>query len=182
MLALMQRALRAADRREEVTRARHAGMIVGDDTRFVGSQDFGSEPFLIRIGRECLITDGVRFITHDGGIQVPYIRAGKPAKDVYGRKSTFGSIIIGDGCFIGTGAIILAGTEIGDHSIVGAGSVVKGSFGGGSVIAGMPARAVGTVDDYFAKNEPRVVTFDGSESQRRRAAIIRESGTGTDAG
>ena len=49
---------------------------------------------------------------------------------------------IGKSCFIGAGARILAGTELGDHCVVGANSVVRGKFPAGSVIGGIPARAL----------------------------------------
>lgn len=43
-------------------------------------------------------------------------------KDEY--KSS--SIIIGDGCWIGAGAIILKGSQIGKHCVIGAGCVIQG--------------------------------------------------------
>lgn len=49
---------------------------------------------------------------------------------------------IGDNCFLGYGAVIMAGTVLGDQVIVGANSVVKGKFASGSVIVGAPARVV----------------------------------------
>ena len=49
---------------------------------------------------------------------------------------------IGDGCFIGFGAIIQAGTTLGRHCIVGANAVVRGEFPDYSVIAGVPARII----------------------------------------
>ena len=51
-------------------------------------------------------------------------------------------IVIGPDCWIGRGAILLAGTRLGRGVIVGAHSVVRGSFPDNAVIAGAPARAV----------------------------------------
>lgn len=174
VLATVPRGLNAIVRRHELARARKQGMRVGTNTRFVGTQYFGTEPFLISIGRECLITDRVTFITHDGGIQVPFIHNGLAATAVYSRKSIFGRVTVGDNCFIGVGTILLAGTEIGANSIVGAGSIVRGRFEPGSVIAGNPARAVSTVEHYFNKNAPGVIDFSGEETAGRRAEIIIE--------
>lgn len=49
---------------------------------------------------------------------------------------------IGKYCFIGTGAVILPGTILGDNVIVGANSTVKGVFNDGLIIAGSPAKIV----------------------------------------
>lgn len=51
---------------------------------------------------------------------------------------------IGKGCFIGYGAAIQAGTVLGKHCIVGANSVVRGSFPDYCVIVGAPAKVVKT--------------------------------------
>ncbi len=52
-------------------------------------------------------------------------------------------IDIGPDCWLGRGATILAGTQLGEGCIVGAHSVVRGTFAPYSVIAGSPARVVG---------------------------------------
>lgn len=49
---------------------------------------------------------------------------------------------IGERCWIGGGAIILAGVSIGDDAIVGAGSVVTKSVPAGATVVGNPARPV----------------------------------------
>ncbi len=49
---------------------------------------------------------------------------------------------IGDSSFLGAGAVVLPGTKIGKGCIVGANSVVKGSFAANSVIVGSPAKVV----------------------------------------
>jgi acetyltransferase-like isoleucine patch superfamily enzyme len=56
--------------------------------------------------------------------------------------STGHDIRIGSGCFIGSGAIILANVEVGDHSIIGANTVVTASVPAHSFVAGAPGRVV----------------------------------------
>lgn len=50
--------------------------------------------------------------------------------------------VIGENCFIGYGAVIKPGTQLGKHCIIGANSSVKGIFPDYSVIAGNPARVI----------------------------------------
>lgn len=58
-------------------------------------------------------------------------------------------IRIGNGCWIGTGAVILGGTEIGELSVVAAGAVVKGRFPDRSLIGGIPAKIIKTFPSNF---------------------------------
>ena len=62
------------------------------------------------------------------------------------RQLSFAPVEIGDYCFIGTGAKILPGSSIGHHSVVGANSVVKGTFPPYSMIVGVPGRIIKTYD------------------------------------
>lgn len=49
---------------------------------------------------------------------------------------------IGNYCFIGYGAVLLAGTILGENCVIGANSVVRGVFPENSVIVGNPAKIV----------------------------------------
>jgi acetyltransferase-like isoleucine patch superfamily enzyme len=54
---------------------------------------------------------------------------------------TKGDIIIGKDCWVGANSIILSGVQLGDRTVVAAGSVVTKSFVHGSVlIGGVPAK------------------------------------------
>ena len=53
-----------------------------------------------------------------------------------------GAVIVGDFCFIGSGAKIFAGTTLGKQCIVGANAVVRGVFPDYCVIAGVPAKII----------------------------------------
>ena len=49
---------------------------------------------------------------------------------------------IGDGCFIGYGAIILSGVVIGNNSVIAAGAVVTKNIEPNSIVAGNPAKII----------------------------------------
>lgn len=53
---------------------------------------------------------------------------------------------IGNGCFIGFGTAIQAGTVLGKHCIIGSNAVVKGTFPDNCVIVGAPARIIKQFD------------------------------------
>ena len=53
---------------------------------------------------------------------------------------------IGKKAWIGTGAAILAGVTIGDHAVVGAGSVVTKDVAANTIVAGNPARFIKNVE------------------------------------
>lgn len=59
---------------------------------------------------------------------------------------TFAQTTIGENCFLGAGARVLAGTRLGKHCVVGANAVVRGEFPEFSVIAGNPGRVVKRYD------------------------------------
>lgn len=52
------------------------------------------------------------------------------------------SVFIGENCLIGMNSVILPGTRMGKHCIVGALSVVSGNFPDYSLIVGAPARII----------------------------------------
>ncbi len=64
------------------------------------------------------------------------------SKSVMEQEYLYADTVIGDGCFLGYGVVILKGTVLGKHCVVGANSVVRGHFPDYCVIAGAPAKIV----------------------------------------
>jgi hypothetical protein len=61
-------------------------------------------------------------------------------------------VIIGDNCWLATNSVILPGVELGEHTIVAAGCVVNRSFPkGNQVLAGVPAKIVKKLDNYYCE-------------------------------
>lgn len=63
-------------------------------------------------------------------------------KSVINQEHIIKNTVINEGCFIGYGAIIQAGTVLGKHCVVGAGAVVRGTFPDYSVIVGVPGKMI----------------------------------------
>jgi acetyltransferase-like isoleucine patch superfamily enzyme len=62
-------------------------------------------------------------------------------------------VYIGKNVFVGLNVIILKGAEIGDNSIIAAGSVVKGKIPANSLAAGVPAKVHRTFEHHVNKSE-----------------------------
>ena len=125
-----------------VSYARKIGVTVGERCR-IHTRNFGSEPFLIKLGNDILIAPGVNFITHDG--------AGIVTHDDKGRRYYYAPIYVGNNVMIGLNSIILAGVKIDDNVIIAAGSVVTHSIPANSIVGGVPARIIGNYTDFKAR-------------------------------
>lgn len=130
---------------------RSLGGKIGNKTRIIGTFSLGSEPYLIEIGDDCLISDHVVFHTHDGGVKV-LNGAGFFENE---RMDKMARIRIGDNCFIGSGARIMGGVVIGNNCIVGAQSIVTKNVPDNTVVAGMPAKVICTIEEYYKRNKDR---------------------------
>ena len=58
--------------------------------------------------------------------------------------------------FIGAGSIVLPNVQIGDNSIVGAGSIVTKDISPNVVCGGNPAKVISTLDDFIKKNREQM--------------------------
>ncbi|SFS07827.1 transferase hexapeptide (six repeat-containing protein) [Granulicella pectinivorans] len=81
-----------------------------------------------------------------------------------------GKIDIRDNVFIGYGAMILPGVTIGPNAIVAAGAVVHEDVPPGSIVGGVPARVIGSVDDYVARLQARTDALPWHAIIERRAS------------
>jgi acetyltransferase-like isoleucine patch superfamily enzyme len=109
----------------------------------------------VSIGDRCLIGQGSGIVAHESieigddvftghhiyvtdanhGYEDPELPVGRQ----FGKAKP---VRIGSGSWIGHGAVILPGARIGEHVVVGAGSVVTGDLPDYSVAVGSPARVV----------------------------------------
>ncbi|WP_353945529.1 GDSL-type esterase/lipase family protein [Streptomyces sp. HUAS MG91] len=143
-------------------------MEIGDGT-LVGSHvtltagllpgmDLGPSPVL-RIGDGCLIGRGSHIVAHDSvtiGDDVfiaPYAYITDqnhgytdPGLPIGCQPPRNRPVLIGDGCWIGAGALVLPGTRLGRNVAVAGGSVVRGEFPDHCLVGGVPARILRSYD------------------------------------
>lgn len=89
----------------------------------------------LTVGDDSLIAAGCFFIDHDHG------------RDLVTKKINTdcpgGPISVGTGVWIGARVVVLKGVSIGNHAVIGAGSVVTKSIPDFEVWAGVPAKRLG---------------------------------------
>jgi acetyltransferase-like isoleucine patch superfamily enzyme len=100
----------------------HTSLWAGNETGriFVGSRSV--------FGPHCYVTAA------NYGLSVALPITGQPMSEA--------DVVVGNDCWIGTKAIILAGVTLGDGCVIGAGSVVTHSIPSNAIAAGIPAKVI----------------------------------------
>ena len=128
---------------------RKQGVVIGKNLRLFNHNSIRFDittQGLIIIGDNVSITADVSILTHDFCSSV--FRQ-KNYDYVPGRSK----VVIGNNVYIGQKAMILRGVTIGDNVIIGAGAIVTKDIPSDSVVAGIPARVVCTLDEYYQKRK-----------------------------
>lgn len=158
-------------RGDMVAALRHEGVRIGEGCSiYVSVSNFGTEPWLVEIGNRVTITHGVSFITHDGASRL-FRRETPGMNPRYGNR--FGTIRIGDNCFIGVDSIILPDVRIGPDSIVGAGSLVNRDVPPRTVYAGNPARYICTLDEYIERYQQKMIPVESTDRESLRRELTK---------
>lgn len=144
--------------------AKHIGVKVGANNFYGDDKEhWGSEPYLITIGSNCDITNGVKIFTHGGGRAV---RSVDPSFDCFGKVS------IGDYVYIGTNALIMPGVSIGNNVLIAAGSVVTKSIPANVVVGGNPASVICSIEEFYERNKPfNLGTKHLSASEKKKVLL-----------
>ena len=146
--------------------ARKVGVNFADgELHIYGKVGWGTEPWIITLGKNVHITDGTRFVTHDGGTLlfrhiVPDLEITKP-------------ITIGDNVYIGNNVILLPGVHIGSNVVIGAGAVVSRDIPENSVAVGVPAKVIKTCDAYFEKIKQESLHLGHLKGQEKDRALMK---------
>lgn len=150
--------LRYAPQPLVIATLRRMGVRIGEGCRIYTS-NFGSEPWLIKIGNRVCISNDVTFVNHD---------LNWPFQETYESLTGFGTIEIKDNCQIGLRATILPRVCIGPNSLVGACSVVTKDVPPNSVAAGNPAKVVCSMEAYEQKCRERHIDIPLDRKAARR--------------
>lgn len=124
---------------------RHGGFYsIGNQCSILQSTVF-TDPAYVRMGNNVQFSSCC-VLGHSGVANMLRIAHGV-------KLDSVGKVDFRDNVFIGYGAIIMPGVTIGPNAIVGAGAVVTRDVPPNSVVAGIPARVVGTIDAVLKKLE-----------------------------
>ncbi|MDB5349036.1 MAG: acetyltransferase [Planctomycetota bacterium] len=139
---------------------RHGRLRQVGDHCLINSDVTITDPEYVRLGDNvCLST--CTLVGHDGSIAV--------LNRAYGVKlDSVGKIDIRDNVFVGHGAILLPGVTIGPNAIVAAGAVVTRDVAEGDIVAGVPARPIGRVDELVHRLEAKTQQLPWADLIMRR--------------
>lgn len=104
----------------------------------IGSQCNFSAVSGISLGDHCIVAGQCYF---GGGRYKTALGAGPMVTQGLQSK---GPVAVGNDVWIGAGVRVLDGVTIGDGAIIGAGAVVTGDVAPNAIVAGVPARQIGT--------------------------------------
>jgi acetyltransferase-like isoleucine patch superfamily enzyme len=126
---------------------RKKGVTIGEGTGFFGLVRIDcTRPYLVEIGKNCILTDGVILLTHGYDLSV--------LREVFGEMfCSSGKVVLEGNNFIGVNSVILKGVKIGKNSIIGACSVVTHDIPSNCVAAGNPCKVIMTLEEYYEKRK-----------------------------
>jgi acetyltransferase-like isoleucine patch superfamily enzyme len=129
------------------------GRITIGEESYVGDDCLLSSATGIDVGARVLMAHGVQIFDNDSHP----VDADSRRRDYRAVRSgglrepvSMQPVRIGDDAWVGFGAVILKGVEIGRGAVVAAGSVVASDVPEGTVVAGNPARVVKIIGDAIS--------------------------------
>lgn len=136
--------------KEYIDYLKKRGAVIGEGVYFFSPETTNIDSVrynYITIGSYTKITSGFTMLAHDYSSSV---LIGK-YNDILlpGGADTK----IGSNCFIGMNVTVLMGVQIGDNVIIGNGAIVTADIPSNTVVAGVPARVISSLDEYYKKRK-----------------------------
>lgn len=153
--------------KDEIKKYRKRGVVIGSGCKFYNANiDYG-HGFLVKIGNNVTLSH-CSILTHDASTErlIGYTKIGK--------------VTIEDNVFVGMNSIILPNVNIGENSIIGAGTVITKSIPSNVVVAGNPAKVICDIDTFKNKylkllnNSPKYDKVWTEMSSEDKDRIIKE--------
>ena len=119
-------------------------------------------PKLISIGNNVHLASNVMLVTHD----ITHIMLNRAA-GTHTFREKLGCIRIKDNVFVGSGSVVLYDVQIGKNVIIGAGSIVTKDIPDNSVVAGVPAKVIGSFDNYVQNRLMEEASYSSLQSQKQ---------------
>ena len=116
----------------------------------------------LKIHNNVAIAADVEFTMHD---VIHWVFDGMEGKRSFVEYRS--CIEIHDNVFIGAGSRILPNVSIGPNAIVAAGSIVNKDVPPGTIVGGVPARVIGSFDDFMDKRRAYSEEYRGLKKGER---------------
>lgn len=132
---------------------RKKGITIGNNCVFrspISTTIDKTRPTLISIGNNVDMNRNFTIMSHDY------------TNSVFIRKhndfiNSSGKVTIGNNIYFGLNCTVLKGVTIGDNCIIGAHSLVTKDIPANSVAAGVPAKVICSIDDYYSKRKKEAI-------------------------
>jgi acetyltransferase-like isoleucine patch superfamily enzyme len=113
----------------------HEGEVIIGDKTVLGQECTISAYKQVRIGEQCVIADRAMFIDFDHGM----VEVERTIREqgIYKRD-----VDVGSNVWIGYGACVLRGVQVGDNAVIGTNSVVTADVPANAVVGGVPAKVL----------------------------------------
>jgi acetyltransferase-like isoleucine patch superfamily enzyme len=123
-----------------------------------------TDPAYVSIGNNCTLSN-CTLLGHDGVVRI--------INNAYNKKiDSVGKIVIHDNSFIGHGVIIMQGLVIGPNSVVAAGAVVTRDVPPHTVVGGVPAKPIATIQSLVDRLEARSNDYPWIHLIRKRVGAF----------
>lgn len=122
-----------------------------------------TRPSLVEIGNNVDMNRNFQIMTHDWA-------SGVFRNVFHNILPSSGKVKLGNNIYFGTDVIVLKGVTIGDNCVIAAGSIITKDIPANSVVAGIPAKVICTLEEYYEKRKSACIeeAFEYARSIKER--------------